>query len=285
MILIASSRKEAAPGRPRKAAKRTRAAAPSDAARAMVAAAAEAEKPPRILMLNVDPSMPDFIEQIDEVAPKGTSITLFCPDKPTDLPKMRHASLKHVSGDPSSAAELAKVNAHAFDAVICLQPGGGSDIDDSKLLVELLALQQAARAEGSDVPRVVGEVHSPSMLQLLAARGWPANKGDFVLPNELCSGILVQFALQPELRSIYSELLGSEGKEIVLHPASMYAAEGAGGGKGVTFEELSLGARDRGEVAIGVHLAGEEKPTINPGRDLRVKLKDGDKLVVLGDAF
>ena len=44
----------------------------------------------------------------------------------------------------------------------------------------------------------------------------PANNWDFVLPNELCSGVLVQFALQPELRGIYSELLSPAGKEIVL---------------------------------------------------------------------
>jgi hypothetical protein len=39
-------------------------------------------------------------------------------------------------------------------------------------------------------------------------------KTDLLLPCDLASGTLVQFALQPELKSIYSELLSPEGKEV-----------------------------------------------------------------------
>ena len=53
----------------------------------------------------------------------------------------------------------------------------------------------------------------------------------------------------------------------------------------VTFEQLALGARAKGEVAVGVHLGGEASPILNPPRDLRLKLAEGDKLVVLGQAF
>ena len=67
-------------------------------------------------------------------------------------------------------------------------------------------------------------------------------------------------------------------------PAEQYA-NSPPDGRGVTFEELSLGARARGEVAVGVHRAGESKPTLNPPRDLRLKLQEGDQLVVLGDDF
>ena len=171
-----------------------------------------------------------------------------------------------------------------YDAVICLQPGQGSEGDDSKLLYSLLALEQAARAQGAQTPRVVGELHSPSMRALIDSR-WAGNTWDFVLPNELCSGILVQFALQPELRSIYSELLQPEGKELFFRQASLYAPDGGEGKRGVTFEQLAAGARERGEVAVGVHLAGEQRPVLNPPRDLRLKLGDGDKLVVIGDEF
>ena len=67
-------------------------------------------------------------------------------------------------------------------------------------------------------------------------------------------------------------------------PAEQYA-NSPPDGRGVTFEELSLGARARGEVAVGVHRAGESKPILNPPRDLRLKLHEGDQLVVLGDDF
>jgi hypothetical protein len=43
-------------------------------------------------------------------------------------------------------------------------------------------------------------------------------KTDLLLPCDLASGTLVQFALQPELKSIYSELLSPEGKEVAPPP-------------------------------------------------------------------
>ena len=138
------------------------------------------------------------------------------------------------------------------------------------------------------VPRVVAEVTSPSMLELIQSR-WAAegDKWDFVLPHELCAGILVQFALQPELQPVYSELLQRDGKEFFLQPASRYCteAESASGARGVTFEQLARVARARGEVAIGVHRAGEKRPILNPPRDLRLKLRPGDQVVLLGESF
>jgi len=257
----------------------------------MSSAEVQASAPLRILLLNDDPTMPDVIEQIDEVSPKGSSITLLAPQRPSALAssKLKHASLSYIKGDPSDPAAIKKLNAEDFDAVVCLQPGGGSESDDSKLLVSLLSLQQTARASGVTVPRVVAEVHSPSMLELIGSR-WPGegDKWDFVLPNELCAGILVQFALQPDLRPVYSELLQPDGKEFFLQPISLYcSSDGAvsNGAKAITFDAISVSARARGEVAVGIHRAGEKRPMLNPPRSMKIKLQPGDQLVVLGDSF
>ena len=329
ILLMAKSRGDTRPGRMRAAVKppkvkavKAAAGEETEGSKEKVKAAMEAavaatpnQKPPRILLLNVDWTMPDFIEQIDEVcrsstrtqqlqhppsspltplpsplqsqvAPKGASLTLFCPERPNNLPSMSRASMKYIRGDPSSVTDMKKIAAHKYDAVIYLQPGDGSDESDSKLLLSLLALQQSSRDEGTAMPRVVGEVHSPQMLDLIRSR-WPENQWDFIQSNDLCSGILVQFALQPELRNVYSELLASEGKEIILRPARNYLDKPMSElkNKYVTFEQLGLGARAKGEVAVGVHLAGEASPILNPPRDLRLKLNDGDELVVLGQAF
>ena len=282
VVLIANSRGDTKPGRMRAKPRMPKPAADDEGA--TTAAKPLSEAPPKILFLNLDPSMNNMLAQIDEVAPKGSSITLFCPHEalPDNLPRMRRASLKHIEGDPTSPSELQDLGVQKYDAVICLQPGKGSESDDSKLLISLLALEQAARAEGAETPRVVGELHSPSMRELIDSR-WSDNKWDFVLPNDLSAGILVQFALQPELKSIYTELLSPEGKELFFRPAYLYSSHSDK--RGVTFEQLSVGARERGEVAVGVHLAGEQRPMINPPRDFRLKLNDGDKLVVIGDEF
>ena len=72
-----------------------------------------------------------------------------------------------------------------------------------------------------------------------------------------------------------------------MQPAERYCttADLAANARGVTFEQLARAARARGEVAIGVHRVGQERPHLNPPRDLRLKLQPGDQLVILGDAF
>ena len=298
MILLANDAKDTRVTRPTRAPKQLAGLASSEEAdgkggkkpKSSAAAAMQANAPLRILLLNDDPTMPDVIDQIDEVSAKGSSITLLAPERPTVLSRtLSHASLSYIKGDPASPESIKSLNPEDYDAVVLLQPGSGSDADDSKLLVSLLSLQQAARDKGVAVPRIVAEVHSPSMLDLISSR-WPGegDKWDFVLPNELCAGILVQFALQPDLRPVYSELLQPDGKEFFLQPASIYCMGDkavAEGTKAVSFEALSASARARGEVAIGVHRAGEKRPTLNPPRSMKLKLKDGDQLVVLGDSF
>ena len=58
------------------------------------------------------------------------------------------------------------------------------------------------------------------MKELIAKR-IPGGSSDFLMPNELASGILVQFALQPALKEVYTELLRAEGKELLLAPATL----------------------------------------------------------------
>ena len=297
LILIADKEPDTKPGRPR-------APKPVPAAAAPTQAAPPKARPKSLLLLNLDESMPDLVRQIDEVLPAGSKITLLAPSAPhRQFSKLHHAHFRHVRGDPTNSADLRAAGIENFDAVVCLQPGGGSDADDSGLLVSLLGMKQAvreavgAKGAGADadgdadaaaqarVPRVISEVHSPSMLELLRSR-MPTllRRSDFVLPSELSSGILVQFALQPQLKAVYNQLLQPDGPEFFLSPAEAYADLSVDGGK-TTFEALAAAARSRGEVAIGIYQASGDKPMLNPPRSLRLQLKPGDRLVVLGEAF
>ena len=82
---------------------------------------------------------------------------------------------------------VADLNAAGYSALFPLQ--------------EAAAQEAAAKGDEAEpiLPRVVGEVHSPSMLELVASR-WPGGVADFVLPTDFAAGILVQFALQPQVR-------------------------------------------------------------------------------------
>ena len=127
IVLIAKSRRDTAPSRmrakPRMPIASTFGGVDGVSTPAAKVAAAK-EAPPRILLLNLDPSMSNMLEQIDEVAPKGASLTLFCPssDVPDALPRMRRTAFKHIEGDPSSPAALQKLRAHEYDAPSFLPP-------------------------------------------------------------------------------------------------------------------------------------------------------------------
>ena len=101
------------------------------------------------------------------------------------------------------------------------------------------------------------------------------------MPNELASGVLVQFALAPALNTIYTELLEADGKEIFMAPASLYCTPN----EEVTIGTLTARARARGEVVMGLRRVDDSKPDLNPSKDMKVSLGEGDKLVLLGDAF
>ena len=90
--------------------------------------------------------------------------------------------------------------------------------------------------------------------------------------------------MQPQLKAVYNQLLQPDGPEFFLSPAEAYADLSVDGGK-TTFEALAAAARSRGEVAIGIYQASGDKPMLNPPRSLRLQLKPGDRLVVLGEAF
>ena len=97
-------------------------------------------------------------------------------------------------------------------------------------------------------------------------------------PSRLGAGCLVQLALQPSLREVYTELLRREGKEILLRDASDYASDGE---THLSFDVLSQRARARGEVAMGVQCGG--RTHLNPARGTKLRVGEGEQLIVLGE--
>ena len=175
-------------------------------------------------------------------------------------------------GDPSLASSFEAVDPSRYSTVAWLQSGQGEgEEDDSSLLASVFALKQAlsAHGESASTPRLVSEVASPSMKDLILTR-FPNTYTDVLLPNELASGILVQFALQPSLRDVYWELLQAEGKEIYIAPLSAYMAEG----EEIDFSAIRQRARANGEVALGYRRAGE-RPTLNPRKKLVGSINGG----------
>ena len=184
---------------------------------------------------------------------------------------------RHSQTSPSSSAS------HAPTRCSCCSAARGGEADDAHSLLCIHAVQQALADAGSSLldasaPRLIGELSSPEMEQLICEQ-WPGAAEDFVLPRELASGTLVQFALQPELAAVFLELLSAEGKEIFFAPAEVYADAD----ETLTFAEFCKRARARGQVAVGLQRVGESMPELNPSQG--TKVYEGDQLVVLGELF
>lgn len=71
---------------------------------------------------------------------------------------------------------------------------------------------------------------------------------DIVISNEMVSRVLAQVTQDPQIMSVLDDLFASEGSEIYLKDVALYSKLGSP----TTFEELSLRAKARGEVAIGL---------------------------------
>ena len=74
-----------------------------------------------------------------------------------------------------------------------------TEIDATCVQAVREAQSQRDGGTASSEPRIVGELGDPHMVALISQM-WPTQVKDLVLPNELGSGLLVQFALQPRLR-------------------------------------------------------------------------------------
>jgi len=195
-------------------------------------------------------------------------------------------TLRHITAEATDPAQLEACGVASADSVVMVQHGeGSSDQDDSSALLRLQALEEALRQSGlslsgGDGPALIGALSDPRMEALIGQR-YPSAASDLVLPRELASGTLVQFATQPELRAVYGELLGARGNEVLLKPPELYVQPG----ESVSFATLYARARARGEVALGVLKAGAEFPELNPEQKAELRLSPGDQLVVIGDDF
>jgi len=100
----------------------------------------------------------------------------------------------------------------------------------------------------------------------------------------MVSMVLAQVTHEPRVKPILEDLFQSEGSEIYLKDLGLYAK----GSAPVTFDELALRAKARGEVAFGLQLRALKDQrhgvVLNPkNRTAAFSPSPGDKLIVLAE--
>eukprot|EP00586_Coscinodiscus_wailesii_P021362 CAMPEP_0172505778 /NCGR_PEP_ID=MMETSP1066-20121228/188898_1 /TAXON_ID=671091 /ORGANISM="Coscinodiscus wailesii, Strain CCMP2513" /LENGTH=698 /DNA_ID=CAMNT_0013282515 /DNA_START=263 /DNA_END=2359 /DNA_ORIENTATION=- len=235
--------------------------------------------------------MADLITQLDEYVVEGSELWLFntvaareredlLKDKGNKEPlQLRNLSIKNVVGDPIIRRDLLLLKAvdyegkptgesytlHEFDSIliladsIAIEKGADIQTSDSRALTSLLSIQdlqfrqyeeKKALLGNSDSqlqePRApIGEILDRRTRNLLSICGCKA----FIMSNEIISASIAQIAEDRDMNVIFTILLTSEGSETHIKKISTYMDVDTE--THLSFWDIALRARQRGEVAIG----------------------------------
>ena len=127
-------------------------------------------------------------------------------------------------------------------------------------------------------PGVLIELLDPGNVSLFQHR-----RGEVIVSPVILSHMLAQVALRRELRAVFDELFGPGGAEIVFRPAAEFGLLG----RDASFREIETAVASRAGVALGVRTAAARGRgsgggvTLNPPREQRWRLQDGDEIVAL----
>ena len=150
-----------------------------------------------------------------------------------------------------------------------------SDEDaDSECIVTLLILRDIADSLGHLwEATVASEIRNPRNRRLATAAGID----DFVISNEVCSMIMAQLVIEPDLYQVYEEIFDPSGCEIQLRKASLYWSK--------EFFSLAAEGLDRREVVLGwlTGTGSESRVCLNPDRNALRPADQDTRIVVIAE--
>jgi len=198
--------------------------------------------------------------------------------------------VRQLEFDYTVPAFLESVDPAGYDNVVLLSSERlrHGDESDARAILGYLLLRKLL-STGSQAPRVLVELTDADNISLFENRS-----GEIIVSPVIVSHMLTRVALRRELDSVFDELFSSGGSEIFFHPIAEYGlAETLAqipdhdpSGDGYTFGDLQRAAQTRGEIAIGIRRADQERTPsggveLNPGRDQNLQLNTEDDLIVL----
>ncbi|MFD3694885.1 NAD-binding lipoprotein [Streptomyces sp. NPDC058646] len=263
---------------------------------AIVSPAPRTPAPERLLLLGWSRRAPLVVEQLDEYVDPGSTLDVVAlGDEPPgrNAPEVTAARRLEVAfrrGDITDPLVLDKLDVPSYDGVIVLgetRAGADGEIGaeaeaeaDDRTLVTLLhlrAIGEAARRELS----LTTEMSDDGNRLLAPAR----DSADFIVSGRLISLLMTQISESSHLAAVFAELLGAEGHELYLRPATDYVRAG----HEVSFATAVASARRHRACAIGYQLRAEAATgpdygvRINPDKRQRVRFGEGDRLIVLAE--
>ena len=251
------------------------------------------KKVEHMLVLGWNPKIFPIVKEFDDYVAPGSTLTLVnsMPGSERDA-RIKEAcgelgtlEIRHIEGQFTSRALMENLQPERYPLVMVLGDaidGKSAEDADTRAIIALLLLRDARRrAQSTTVQRVCSEILDPKNRELAAT----TQINDIVISNEMVSMVLAQVTYEPRVQAVLEDLLRSEGSEIYVKPMSFYVPEG----QATTFEYLTLAAKARGELAMGMQIYVEDPKknyglVLNPTtRSAPIVPKPGDRLVVLAE--
>ncbi|MBT2541100.1 NAD-binding lipoprotein [Streptomyces sp. ISL-44] len=267
---------------------------------AIVTARPRIPRAERLLLLGWNRRAPYIVDQLDQYVSPGSVLDVVALDGGDGggctAATRRRLEVAFHGGDITDPRVLAKLDVPSYDSVIVIGEadpvatattvsGPPTDTEeslaDNRTLVTLLHLRAIAEAAQREL--ILTTEMSDDGNRLLA----PAREGaDFIVSGRLISVLMTQISESRYLADVFEELFDAEGSEFHLKPAADYVRAG----HEVSFGTLVESARRRRECAVGYRLRAQTATgpsyglRINPDKRERVRLCDGDWLIVLAES-
>ncbi len=246
-----------------------------------------------LLILGWNEKVFPIITELENYVGEGSTVTMVCslPEEERkqlirqNCPQRKAVSVRHIVGEFTSRSLMEQISPTQYPTVLVLGDASRaktSEEADTRAIIALLLLRdfRIQKKQLATPQKVCSEILEPKNRELAAT----TEINDIVISNEMVSMVLAQVTHEPRVRPILEDLFRSEGSEIYLKDLRLYARPG----QPVTFDELALRAKARGEVAFGLQLHNlrhqNHGVVLNPrNRTAAFAPESGDRLIVLAE--
>ncbi len=235
----------------------------------------------RLLICGYRSDLTRLVAEFDNYAAEGSVVQIMTSEHQQELDAVCRVDRKHlrveaVAGDTANPADLARICAADFDAVLILADDTVEVQEaDARTVITLLLVRDIVKSRpASRQPRLISEILDPRTKELISGDA----STDFVVSTEITSMLLAQVSERRELNAVFDDLFSPEGNEIYLKDAAAYAVAG----RPTSWLAVQEVARRRGEVAMGAYRPGS-LPVLNPNQTQPLIFTAGDRIVVLAE--
>jgi len=202
------------------------------------------------------------------------------------LKKITNKIRNIIIGDVTSNKVLSSFKYDNYNSIVILSESIIPDLEisnksDAKTILTLLQLRSIKKERSIVIP-VISQIQNPTNKQLTDQK----SSDDFIVSQQLVGHYTCQLAENPNLKSVFEEILKPEGSEIYLRNVSDYLDIS----KEVNFFTVIDSFIDRNEVPIGFKIYSEilDPKThgihLNPNKSDLIKFTEKDKIIILTES-